>query len=259
MKRVLLALLLCWPFCATASPRIAIIIDDIGYHRLRGEAVVDLPAQVTCAIIPETPYGPRLAERAIAAGKEVMIHLPMETASTRPLDKGGIKDEMSHEKLVTTVRQAFLRIPQAQGLNNHMGSILTAEQEPMNWLMEELALNHYFFIDSRTTPDTVAESTAREYGLRTGGRDIFLDNTRTLGKINEQFNKLIRIAKRRGHAIAIGHPYPETIQYLQGVLPLLDQIGVEIVPASSLLSAPPVMTAQDETSNTLTPNSQPVN
>jgi len=241
----LLALLLCWPLMASAAPRIAIIIDDLGYHRARGEAIASLPGAITCAVIPETPYGPRLASACDRVSKEVIIHLPMETASTRPLDKGGIKDEMSQARLVSTVRQAFLRIPEARGLNNHMGSILTAEAEPMDWLMQELANNHYFFIDSRTTPDSVAESTAVRYGLRTGGRDVFLDNVRSLERINEQFNQLLRIAKRRGSAIAIGHPYPETIQYLQGVMPLLEQAGVELVPASTLLRQPAVMTAQE--------------
>lgn len=250
--RMLFALCCCWPLLAFAAdnapslPRIAIIIDDLGYHRTRGEAIVDLPGDVTCAIIPETPYGPRLASRAASIDKEIMIHLPMETASTRPLDKGGIKDEMTQSKLVTTVRQAFLRIPQARGLNNHMGSILTAEEVPMRWLMQELALNHYFFIDSRTTPNTVAEKMAAKSGLRSAGRDVFLDNERNLNSINKQFNQLLRIAKRRGHAIAIGHPYPETIEYLQGVLPLLESAGVKLVPASQLLNAPPMMAAQQD-------------
>src|SRR5690606_36087986 len=117
---------------------------------------------------------PRLAEKAAQAGKEVMIHLPMETGGMRRLDDGGLREGMQQATLVTTVRQAFLRIPQARGLNNHMGSVLTADATAMNWLMEELALNHYFFIDSRTTPASVAEDTARRHGLRSAGRDIFL-------------------------------------------------------------------------------------
>lgn len=241
----LAALLIGWPLIAGAAPRIAIIIDDLGYHRARGEAIVDLPAPVTCAVIPETPFGPRLAERAASLGKEVIIHLPMETEGTRPLDQGGLRDEMSHARMVATVREAFVKIPQARGLNNHMGSILTADEQPMTWLMQELAMNHYFFIDSRTTAASVAEQVARRHGLRTAGRDIFLDNERDLQKINRQFNKLLRVARKHGQAIAIGHPYPETIAYLKGVLPLLKEAGVEVVPVSALLAPGTIATAPE--------------
>ena len=223
-----------------APPRLAIIIDDMGYHRLRGEAITALPGPVTCAIIPQTPWGPYLAEKAVAGQKEVMIHLPMETGN-RPLDEGGINSTMNRGELVRTVREAFIRIPQARGVNNHMGSILTADEPAMRWLMQELAMNHYFFVDSRTTPDTIAEEVAVQLGLRTAGRDIFLDNERDLRAINEQFNKAL--ARRRGSAIAIGHPYPETVAYLQYVLPLMAQSGVELVPVSALLDEPPLTTA----------------
>ena len=223
-------------------PKLAIIIDDMGYHRVRGEAIVALPGPVTCAIIPQTPWGPRLAERAAANGKEVMIHLPMETGN-RPLDEGGINSSMSRGQLVRTVREAFIRIPQARGVNNHMGSILTADKHAMRWLMQELASNHYYFVDSRTTPDSIAQQVAIQSGLRTAGRDIFLDNERDFQAINEQMNKALAVAKRKGSAIVIGHPYPETVAYLQFVLPLIEKAGIELVPVSALLVEPPLTTA----------------
>lgn len=244
-----LCLLLLWPAVALANPKLAIIIDDLGYHRTRGEAITNLPAPVTCAIIPQTPWGPHLAEQAAAQGKEVMIHLPMATGARR-LDKGGLGESVTQSQLVNTVREAFIRIPQARGLNNHMGSILTAEPEPMRWLMQELALQHYFFIDSRTTPESVALDMAQQHGLRTAGRDVFLDNERDLLSMNRQFNQALRIARQKGSAILIGHPYPETITYLENVLPLLEQAGIEVVPASSLLKAPPITTASTS-SNTM--------
>ena len=227
---------------SAAQPRLAIIIDDMGYSRLRGEAIAALPGPVTCAIIPQTPWGPHLAERAAAANKEVMIHLPMETGN-RPLDEGGINSGMNRGELIRTVREAFIRIPQARGVNNHMGSILTADEHAMRWLMQELSMNHYYFIDSRTTPDTVAEKVAVQLGLRTAGRDIFLDNERDLEAINEQFNKALAVARQKGSAIAIGHPYPETVAYLQYVLPLMKQAGIELVPVSALLQEPALTTA----------------
>lgn len=234
-RRLLLPLLLLFPLLLEAQPRIAIIIDDLGYHRARGLAIADLPVPVTCAVIPQAPWSPLLAERASRSGKEVMLHLPMETEGTRPLDKGGLDVNMDRLAYARVVREAFRRIPQARGLNNHMGSVLTTRHQPMDWLMDELKRRDLYFIDSRTTPESVAEDVARQRGLRTQGRDIFLDNERDLLSINIQFNKLIAIARRRGQAIGIGHPYPETISYLRKVLPLMREAGVEVVPASALL------------------------
>ena len=105
-------------------------------------------------------------------------------------------------------------------------------------LMDQLHHRHLFFVDSRTNAATLAERSARRAGLPAGRRDVFLDNSRELGHINEQFNRLLRLARRRGQAIAIGHPYPETLDYLRQVLPLMEQAGVEVVPVSELLAPP---------------------
>lgn len=232
-----LALALLVPAVALAQPpRIALIIDDMGYNRTRGEAVLQLPAAVTCAVIPEAPWSPALARQAIAAGKEVMLHLPMATDSGRPLDKGGLRDGMSAQKVRATVRAALERIPQAVGANNHMGSTVTRRPELMLPLMKELASQNRYFIDSLTTPDSVAAITARDQQLPTDRRDIFLDNETDELRINEQFNKLLAVARRRGHAIGIAHPYPETLSYLKKVLPLLSDMDVEMVPVSRLLA-----------------------
>tara|TARA_R100000750_G_scaffold54621_1_gene40419 strand:- start:298 stop:669 length:372 start_codon:yes stop_codon:yes gene_type:complete len=113
----------------------------------------------------------------------------------------------------------------------------------MGWLMAELKAHQLFFVDSRTSGRSVAQQVARQQGLANAGRDIFLDNERDLVKINAQFNKLIRLARQRGQAIAIGHPYPETVHYLQQVLPLMDDAGIQVVPVSSLLDTPALDTA----------------
>ena len=228
---------------ATAQPRIAIIIDDLGYHRQNGQAIADLPAPVTCAVIPYSPHGRKLAERASRAGKEVLVHLPMAAGQHIRLDRGGLQQGISENELLDTVRQALSQIPQARGLNNHMGSALTEQDEPMGWLMAELKAHQLFFVDSRTSGRSVAQQVARQQGLANAGRDIFLDNERDLVKINAQFNKLIRLARQRGQAIAIGHPYPETVHYLQQVLPLMDDAGIQVVPVSSLLDTPALDTA----------------
>ena len=220
---------------APAAPRIAIIIDDLGYNQRAGEAVIALPAPVTCAVIPETPHGRRLGHDAAQAGKEVMIHLPMATLDARTLDPGGLHGGMSEAQIGAVLDRAQALLPDARGLNNHMGSGLTAQAAPMARLMDQLQHRHLFFVDSRTNAATLAERSARRAGLPAGRRDVFLDNRRDAAHINEQFNQLLRLARRRGHAIAIGHPYPETLAYLQQVLPLMEQAGVEVVPVSELL------------------------
>jgi polysaccharide deacetylase 2 family uncharacterized protein YibQ len=230
-----LAALLWLPLVAGADPRIAIIIDDLGYHHSRGKQAVALAAPVTLAVIPEAPHGPRLARAAEQAGKEVMLHLPMETGEGRRLDKGGLDSSMDAAGISEVVRRAVQRIPQAVGANNHMGSVLTTRQDAMQWLMKALHSQQLYFIDSRTTPETVAEDMARQSGLRVGGRDIFLDNERDLLQINARFNELIDTARRRGQAIGIGHPYPETLAYLAKVLPLMAEAGIQVVPASELV------------------------
>lgn len=232
------ALLLSLP--TLAASKIAIIIDDLGYNPIRGEQIMALPAAITCAVIPQSPHAVKLATRADNTGKEVILHMPMETDSFAGLDAGGLHRQMKRNEFGLTLAQAVTRIPQARGLNNHMGGILTADRQAMSWLMEELALHNLFFIDSRTTAQSVATELAQQQGLAFSGRDIFLDNERDLAAINRQFNATLALAHRRGHAIVIGHPYPETISYLQSVLPLLEQAGIKVVPVSTLLTRPPV-------------------
>lgn len=234
----LLALALLATGASAGQPRIAIIIDDLGYSRQHGQAIVDLPAAVTCAVIPFSPHGQRLARQASQKGKEVIIHMPMAAHQQARLDRGGLTTDMSESQLLGQVRKALQQFPEARGMNNHMGSALTEQNQSMGWLMEELKTHQLFFVDSRTSGRSVAQAQAMKAGLANAGRDIFLDNERNLVKINQQFNKLIKLARQRGHAIAIGHPYPETVHYLQQVLPLMKQAGIRVVPVSELLSAP---------------------
>ncbi|MQX52720.1 divergent polysaccharide deacetylase family protein [Alcanivorax sediminis] len=234
---------------AEGQPRIAIIIDDLGYSSRHGQAIVDLPAAVTCAVIPFSPHGQRLARRASQAGKEVIVHMPMAAKQHEKLDRGGLTADMSEQELLTQVRKSLSQLPEARGLNNHMGSELTEQRQAMGWLMKELKAHQLFFVDSRTSGRSVAQRQAMQVGLANAGRDIFLDNDRSLVRINEQFNKLIKLARQRGHAIAIGHPYPETVHYLQQVLPLLKQAGIRVVPVSELLSTPVMNTASTQASD----------
>ena len=214
--------------------RIAIIMDDIGYNLARGKRALAL-RNLTLAVIPEAPYAKHLAQLAFSAQREVMIHLPMSAGEDVALDEGGIHGGMDTQQVAGTLDAAFELIPFAVGLNNHMGSELTADPAMMGRVMSALQTRDVFFIDSRTTPHTVAAQTARQQGIPALGRDVFLDNDLHVLDINAQFNQLLAIARRRGYAIAIAHPHDSTLDYLEAVLPLLDEMSIELVPISALI------------------------
>ena len=236
-KRAVWALLLLvWAPLSLAAPRIAIIIDDLGNDLHEGRRAIGLPAAVTCAFLPRAPYSVRLAESAFGRGKEIMLHLPMDSVDDRPLGPDGLTVGMTREQFLTSLYRDLDAIPHIRGVNNHMGSLLTQLPDDMDWLMRELRRRGLYFIDSRTTRATVAEQTARSFGIATDRRNLFLDNLPTRAAIERQFDKLLRMARRRGRAIAIGHPYPETMDVLEARLPGLSvETGVEVVPISDLL------------------------
>lgn len=237
----------------TAEPpaRIAIIIDDIGYNLRQGIAAARLPGALTLAVLPHSPNGVALAELGHEQGKLIMLHTPMSNLQRLPLDRGGLTEAMSQQEFVDVLYDDLESIPHVRGLNNHMGSYLTQLDEPMTWLMTTLARENLFFIDSRTSADSIAWETAQSFQVPTRKRDVFLDNERTFEAIDAQFQQLLRIAHRRGSAIAIGHPYPETIGYLQQILPTLDSSNVQLVPVSELIPAPNPQLSTTETETPL--------
>ena len=216
-------------------PRIAIIIDDIGYHYGQGKRTIDLPGSITLAVIPFTPNAVRLAELGHRQGKEIMLHAPMANASGTPMEAGALSDSMNRENFVRRLRESIDSVPHVSGLNNHMGSLLTQQAQPMAWLMHELKRRKLYFVDSRTSAASVAWQSARKQQLPTLKRDVFLDHERSREFISRQFEHLLKIAKTRGQAVGIGHPYPETLAYLAEVLPKLGQQDIELVSISDIL------------------------
>ena len=162
-----------------------------------------------------------------------------------PLDEGALTSDMNRQQLVAVLRQGLAALPDAIGVNNHMGSLLTQQAAPMHWLMAELDQQQLFFVDSRTSADSLAFAIAQDYSLPSLKRDVFLDHQRNSGFIESQFQQLLNIAKKRGRAIGIGHPYPETLAVLEKHLPLLKQQGVELVTISALLAPQNLITSAD--------------
>jgi polysaccharide deacetylase 2 family uncharacterized protein YibQ len=217
--------------------RIAIVIDDIGYRDSDKQALL-LPGAITYSILPHTPYGKRIAVKANANHKDVLLHIPMEAENGKKLGPGALTSAMNKAEVYNTLNKALTEVPFAIGINNHMGSHLTQLAEPMSWTMGFLKKHHLLFLDSKTSPYSKASIIAEQMGVPVKGRHIFLDNQLTERYINKQFQALVKYAKSQQVAIAIAHPHPETIQALLRLIPTLQQHNIELVPLSVLYSMP---------------------
>lgn len=232
-----------------AQGRLAIIIDDIGYNLTLGKRTTDLNGDFTLAVLPFTPHGIELAQRAHQRGKEIMLHAPMSNHHNYPLGRGGLKSGMQRAQFLAVLRKNLANVPHVKGVNNHMGSQLTEETEPMRWLMEELKAEGLYFVDSRTSARTQALNMAEKVRLPSGRRDVFLDDERTSSEIRYQLIRALKLARQRGSAIAIGHPYPETLAELERLQPLLEQYDVQLVKISQLMAPNSALQLSKESAN----------
>ncbi len=223
------------PFAAT-PPQISIIIDDLGNHRESGLEAVSLPGPLAVAFLPHTPYAAQLAEIAYQNGKEVILHIPMQSRSGRRLGPGAVTAGMDRIELMRVVSAGLRSVPHVSGVSNHMGSLLTSRRDAMGWLMDLLRVRgNLFFVDSLTTGSSRALEVAQQRRVPSTTRDVFLDAEVDEAEIYRAFERLLRIAKRRGSALAIGHPHQETLKVLADMIPRLDDYGVRLVPVTSLI------------------------
>jgi len=239
-KLCLLGLLLVVPLHGFAKEPavIAIIIDDIGNNFSVGKQVINSKLPFTCSILPARPHSIQLARLAYQNGKEVMLHLPMQASKSERLGHGGLTMDMSKQEFTRIVDISIDAIPYAQGINNHMGSLLTSHSNYMEWLMQTIANREedLFFVDSKTSAKTVAADTARNYHIPSVRRDVFLDSTaHDKAFVEQQIKKLIRTAQKQGYALAIGHPHQTTLSVLEQELSKLNSQNIEIVTVNQLI------------------------
>lgn len=253
---ITLLILLLLPALALAEPvaRIALVIDDLGYQPNNDRAVLELDSRVTVAIIPDGPLAPELSRLAAGQKREVLIHLPLAgdyhddcEPALRCMDKLWPPLQMASH-----LRWAMSRVEHAAGINNHQGSRFTADTDATRNLVEGISIlnrlfdHSLFVLDSRTSAQTQLEFKARKAGLAAARRNIFLDNTREPAHIAAAWQDLLEHARRHGSGIAIGHPHPETIEFLRHALPVLESQGIELVPISALVvsTTPPGESAE---------------
>ncbi len=210
------------------------VVDDLGNDRAQADSLFRLPYPLTISVLPHEANSGEIAEEAHRRGYQVMLHLPMAS-------NAGDKDEaielhpgMASADVEKTFAAMLDSVPYAEGVNNHEGSLGTADQKLMDELMPLLRQHKLFFIDSRTTAATVAEATAHAAGVATARRNVFLDDDQSVPAVRKQFELAIRDAREKGSALAIGHPHPETLEVLGEMLPEAERQGVRLVFASDL-------------------------
>jgi polysaccharide deacetylase 2 family uncharacterized protein YibQ len=219
---------------AGATARVAIVIDDLGRSVEVVEGLAGLGAPLTYAVLPFEPQTDQVVAWLRRQGAEVICHLPMEPTGGNDPGPGALYRAMSKRELIAATRRALDRVPGAFGANNHMGSGFSAERRAMRAVLGVLAERDLYYLDSRTTPDTVGFAVARKLGMRAAQRKVFLDNVREEEHIRAQFAILLADAVRRGSAIAIAHPYPETMRVLAVEIRRAQERGFVFVPASVL-------------------------
>ncbi len=219
--------------------RVAIIIDDLGMGGGATRELLTLDRPLNFSILPFLPHSKDTALEAKKKGFLVMLHLPMEPkgypAPDKNPGKGAIFMNTSREEIAEIIAQDLSDIPYVQGINNHMGSRLTEDEEIMNLVLKELKERDLFFLDSKTSLESIAYREAKRLGLKCGKRDVFLDNEIDLDYIKGQIQLLAKIALKEGRAIGIGHAHSLTIRALRESIPGLEDRGIEFVLVSELL------------------------
>ena len=208
---------------------IVLVIDDFGY---RDDSISDgflnLSVPITCAVLPGHIQSSRFAKKAINAGKEVIIHMPMQsTVPSSGEEEFKLKTGMTSEEIEWRLNEALNEIPEAVGINNHQGSKATTDRKVMAVVASVLKNKNKFFLDSRTSSKTVGESTMRSVGVPTARRHIFLDNDLNIKNISKQLNKLVDVSEKKGLAIGIGHVKGNTLKVLEKEIPDLLERGFD--------------------------------
>ena len=218
-------------------PKVALVIDDLGGERLIARELLEWDLPLTFSILPFTPYAKTIAREAHQKGKEVILHAPMEPhgyPKIRP-GEGVLLAGMDEESLRRQLAKDIEAVPYIKGVSNHMGSRLMEDPEKVRIILSELKRRRLFFLDSRTTPQTVGMNVAQGVGVKAMERSLFIDHSLNEEDIKQKIDKLISLSLSNGKAIGIGHPHPSTVKSLKEMVPKMKEKGIEIVPLSAVM------------------------
>ncbi len=219
-----------------ARPKVAIIIDDLGYDPDLAFSFIQLDLPLCFSVLPHAPFTGLVVQEANDEGCEVMLHLPMEPKDYPSVDPGpgALFLSMAEHEIIEILDQDLREVPGARGVNNHMGSSFTENRDKMLVVLKELKKRRLFYVDSLTTSGTVGFDLAREIGLAAARRSVFIDNDLTPKAIRKQMEQLLSIARRSGSAIGIGHPHKETLRVLEEYYSRVKH-EFQVVPVSALV------------------------
>ena len=222
---------------AAAIPKVAIVIDDFGYDGRLARRFLQIDAPLSFSVLPNGTFSKSIARRVHQAGRELLLHLPMEPKGYPEVDPGigALLTEMTDVELLAALSKNLDSFPYIKGVNNHMGSEFCENEEKLRFVMRELKNRGLFFVDSRTTSKTRAYRVAQEEEVPSAERNVFLDNIQSPQAVRRQLKRLIQLAKLKGEAIGIAHPHEVTLKVLKEDIPKLSGNGIELVPVSQLV------------------------
>jgi polysaccharide deacetylase 2 family uncharacterized protein YibQ len=227
------------PSPAASRPvRVALVIDDLGRSIDDLVPLEKLGVPITYSVLPFEDNTPAVVSQLRSRREEILLHLPMQPKHGEDPGPGALRLGMTDDQLRTGTLAALQAVPGAVGVNNHMGSGLSADSRSMGTILRVLSSRGLFFLDSRTSPDSVGYRTARSLGLPATERQVFLDSDPGEAAVHEQFRRLLELARSRGAAVAIGHPHPDTLAVLTDEVPRAKALGYDFVPVSDLLDRP---------------------
>lgn len=223
----------------TGIAHVALVIDDCGMSTGQTLPALDLPHEATLSFLPWGRATPSLAAKAKAEGFDVLLHMPMQPKGNADPGVGAIVPGQTAEEITKRLEAGIAAVPQAIGMNNHMGSAATSDTPTMQAVMADLKTHpNLFFLDSYTDAHSVAYKTALAAGIRTVRRDVFLDDDLSRAAVDIQLERLVKIAHKQGTAIAIGHPHPNTLAALKEFLAKRSENGIELVRLKTLVEEP---------------------
>ena len=221
----------------TSRPKLVVIMDDVGLDVAAAQALMALDIPLTLAILPYAEASVDIARQAVDADLDVFLHMPMEPVGLEDPGPYALTGALSEAELQARLAWGFSQVPGAVGFNNHMGSRMTADRRRMDQVFAALgSTQDQIFVDSLTHPRSQAVQAARAAGVRAYRRDVFLDHVPDEAAVRDQINRALALALQNGHAIAIGHPRPQTLAALSDLKLRAEAVGVELATVSTLIA-----------------------